>query len=343
MGMTGRERLLACLEGRKADRLPVLSVCQYVTYGLMEKTGSYWPEAHYDGAQMANLSAGGAEVLHLDAVRVPYCQTVEAEIYGSAIKDGGRTHLPSIEKPAFVLGEEPAIPDNFTGRGRIPAVLEAIRRLKERVGRDTLVMGSLVGPFSVAANILGVSALLKASLRKPGALIPYFEAAEKTAEEYAQAIIEAGAEAIVIEDMMASLDMISPKTYREMAAPYEKKLIESIGGRVPVIIHICGKLDQVMEDVAATGASAISVESAVDVAAVKEKFRQQGISTPIFGAVHPINALLEGTREDVAKAVQASAEAGVDGISPDCAVAPDTPVENLLEMTEAALRLQPVN
>ena len=339
MGMTGKERLTALLSGKEVDRIPVLSVCQYVTYGLMEKTGAYWPEAHYDGEKMARLSAGGAEILHLDAVRVPYCQTVEAEIYGSAIKDGGRTHLPSIAKPAFSLGEEPRIPEIFTAKGRIPAVLDAIRRLKQTVGAENLVMGSLVGPFSVAANIIGVSALLKASLRKPEQLVPYFEAAEKTAEQYAQAIIDAGADAIVIEDMMASLDMISPKTYRAMAAPYEKQLIDFIGGRVPVIIHICGKLDQVMKDVAATGAAAISVESAVDIPAAKEEFRQAGITTPILGAVHPIDVLLEGSREDVREAVQQSVAAGVDAISPDCAIAPDTPLENLLELTKAAAEL----
>ena len=53
-------------------------------------------------------------------------------------------------------------------------------------------------------------------------------------------------------------------------------------------------------------------------------------------AVHPIDVLLEGSREDVREAVQQSVAAGVDAISPDCAIAPDTPLENLLELTKAA-------
>lgn len=332
--MNGKERLLAALRGGATDRMPVLSVCQYATYELMEKTGACWPEAHYDGEKMAALATGGATVLHLDAVRVPYCQTVEAEIYGSKIKDGGKKQIPSIEKPALSVDDVPVIPENFTEKGRIPAVLDAIRRLKQDVGGETAVMGSIVGPFSVAANIIGVSALLKASLRKPEKLAPFFEAAEKTAEQYAEAVINAGADAIVIEDMMASLDMISPKAYRELAAPYEKQLISFINKRVPVIIHICGKLDQVILDVAATGADAISVESAVDVREAKRKFKENGISTPIFGAVHPISALLEGTEEDVAQGVKKSIADGVDAVSPDCAVAPDTPIKNIIAMVK---------
>lgn len=337
--MNGKERLLAVLNGKATDRMPSLSVCQYATFGLMERTGAYWPKAHYDGAQMARLSAGGRDILHLDGVRVPYCQTVEAEVYGSVIKDGGRKNFPSVEKPAYTIDDLPEIPENFIGKGRIPAVLDAIRLLKEQVGADTAVMGSMVGPFSVAANVLGVSVLLKSVLRKADKLVPFFEAAEQTAEQYADAIIEAGADVIVIEDMMASLDMISPRTFRQMALPYEKQLIEHIGGRVPVIIHICGKLDQVMKDIAATGVSAISVESAVDIAKVKAEFAADGIRTPIIGAVHPIKVLLEGGIADVDEAVQASAAAGADAISPDCAVAPDTVVENLQELVRAAEKL----
>ena len=153
--------------------------------------------------------------------------------------------------------------------------------------------------------------------------------------DYLRFLYEAGADAIVIEDMMASLDMISPKAYRELAAPYEKQLISFINKRVPVIIHICGKLDQVILDVAATGADAISVESAVDVREAKTKFKENGISTPIFGAVHPISALLEGTEEDVAQGVKKSIADGVDAVSPDCAVAPDTPIKNIIAMVKA--------
>ena len=331
---TARERVLAAIRGQGNGIPPVISVCQYATYGLMEKTGAFWPEAHYDGEKMAQLAAGGATILHLDAVRVPYCQTVEAEAYGAKVRMGGQTHIPSIDKPAFTLGEEPVIPKHFLRQGRIPAVLTAIRRLKQQADGRVAVMGSLVGPFSVAASLVGISVLLKASYRHPEQIIPYLEAAEQTAEQYAQAMEKAGADVIVIEDMMASLDMISPRTYRSLAEPYEKQLIATL--HRPVIIHICGKLDAVMTDIASTGANAISLESVVDIPAARQKFREQGIRVPIIGAVHPIKVLLEGSSAEVRQAVADSVAAGVELISPDCAVAPDTPIENLVTMTAAA-------
>lgn len=263
MSLTAKERILRVLKGEEPDALPVISVCQYATYELMEKTGAYWPEAHFDGVKMAALSKGGATVLGLDAVRVPYCQTVEAEIFGAVLKDGGRTHIPSVDKHPYTIGDEVEIPKDFVKKGRIPEILKAIRILKEEVGEQTLVMGSIVGAFSVATSLVGIPPMLKATFKAPDSITPYLEAAQKTAEQYAHAMQEAGADAIVIEDMMASLDMISPKTYRSLAAPYEKRLIDTID--IPVILHICGKLDAVMTDIAATGASAISVESSVDI------------------------------------------------------------------------------
>lgn len=338
MSKTKRERVLGALRGEK-EKVAALSVCQYATYELMEKTGAYWPEAHYEAEPMAKLAAGGATVIGLGAVRVPYCQTVEAEIYGAVIKDGGKTHIPSIAVHPYNIGDAPEIPKDFVKKGRIPAVLDAIRILKREVGDVAVVMGSIVGPFSVAANLVGISALLKASLKKPDSIVPYIEAATETAIQYANAVIEAGADVIVIEDMMASLDMISPRTYRALAAPYERRVIAAVAKRVPVIVHICGKLDQVMTDIAATGADAISVESAVDIPAARQKFDEAGIRTPILGAVHPIKALLEGTPEDVASAVKKSVEDGAALVSPDCSVAPNTPLKNLMTMVEATEQL----
>ena len=334
MGKTKKERVLGVLRGEQ-EKVAAISVCQYATYELMEKTGAYWPEAHYEAEPMARLAAGGATVIGLGAVRVPYCQTVEAEIYGAQIKDGGKTHIPSIAVHPYQIGDKPTIPDDFVKKGRIPAILEAIRILKRDVGERAVVMGSIVGPFSVAANLVGISALLKASLKKPDSIVPYLEAATETAIQYAAAVVEAGADALVIEDMMASLDMISPRTYKALAAPYETRLIASIGKKIPVIIHICGKLDQVMTDIAATGADAVSVESAVDIPSARKKFDKAGVHTPILGAVHPIKALLEGTPEDVAAAVRKSVEDGAALVSPDCSVAPNTKLANLIAMVDA--------
>ena len=332
--MTSRERVLAALRGEKTDCLPVICVNQHATYEQMEKLGVSWPEAHNNAEKMAALAAGGSSLLGLDAVRVPYCQTIEAEALGAGVKDGGTKNLPSIDTHPYKIGDEPELPADFLKRGRIPELIKAVRLLKESLGNKVAVMGGIVGPFSIATSLLGITDMLMASFKKPDSIRPYIELAEEAGTVLANALIEAGADIIVVEDMMASLDMISPKIFRNLAVPYQQTQIEKI--QAPTIIHICGKLDALMLDVARTGATAISVEHTVNVPAALEKFAAENLNVPVIGAIDPVKTLFQGSPEDIKKEVLKAFEDGISLISPGCAVPPATPTVNIIAMVEAA-------
>lgn len=331
--MTSRERFMAALRGEPVDRLPVISVCQHATYEQMEKLNSYWPDALNDAQLMATLAGGGYSILGYDAVRVPFCQTHEAEAFGAVLKDGGKEGLPSVKTHPYKIGDTVDFPDDFLKRGRIPKLLEAIRILKDTMGDKVIIMGGIIGPFSIAGQILEITSMLMEAYKKPDNVIPYVEIGEKSGTMLGQAMIKAGADVIVVEDMMASLDMISPPIYRQLVAPYEKKQVEALS--VPTIIHICGKLDRIMVDIAKTGCAAISVEPVVDVVQALAKFKEEGITTPVVGAVDPVNTLFQG---DVAKCKEETKECIAKGfamISPGCAVPPATKTESLTAIVEA--------
>ena len=168
--------------------------------------------------------------------------------------------------------------------------------------------------------------------RKPDNLIHYIEMGEKAGTMLAKAMIDAGADVIAVEDMMASLDMISPDIYRKLAQPYEKKQVEALDA--PVIIHICGKLDRIIVDIAKTGCAAISVEPVVNVPAALEKFKEEGITTPLVGAVDPVNTLFQGSVEKVKAETAENIAKGFAMISPGCAVPPATKTENLTAIVD---------
>lgn len=213
-------------------------------------------------------------------------------------------------------------------------LLEAIRMLKSQMGDKVIIMGGIIGPFSIAGQIIEITSLLMESFKRPDNVLPYLEVAEQAGTMLAQAMIEAGADVICVEDMMCSLDMISPKIYRQVAQPYEKKQVEAI--KVPTIIHICGKLDSIMVDIAKTGCAAISVEPVVNVPASLEKFKAEGITTPIIGAIDPVNSLFQGDAEMVKAEAKACIAKGFAMLSPGCAVPPATTTANLTAIVEAA-------
>lgn len=332
--MTSRERVLAALRGEKTDCMPVICVNQHATYEQMEKLGAGWPDAHNNAEKMAALAAGGYSVLGLDAVRVPYCQTFEAEALGATVKDGGKQNLPSISEHPYKIGDEPVLPADFLERGRIPELIKAVKILKATLGDKVVIMGGIVGPFSIATSLLGITDMLKACFKKPDTIRPYIEFSEKAGTILANALIEAGADVIVVEDMMASLDMISPKIFRELAVPYQKIQIEKI--KAPTIIHICGKLDALMVDIARTGTTAISVEHTVNVPEALEKFKAENINVPIIGAIDPVKTLFQGTPEAIKNEVLNAYRDGIGLVSPGCAVPPATTAANIKAMVEAA-------
>jgi [methyl-Co(III) methanol-specific corrinoid protein]:coenzyme M methyltransferase len=332
MEMKSRERFMAALRGEAVDRPPVVSICQHATYGQMEQLNVYWPDALYDGALMAKLASGAYSILGFDAVRVPFDQTNEAEAFGAVLKDGGRESLPSISMHPFHLGDAVEFPEDFLKKGRIPALLEAIRTLKRDLGDKVIIMGGIVGPFSVASMLFEATSFLKATFRQPEKVLPYIEIGERAGTTLAKAMIDAGADVIAVEDMMASMDMISPKTYRELAWSAEKKQVESLS--VPVIIHICGNIDSVIVDVAKTGCAAVSVEHMVDARGALEKFSAQGVKTPLIGAIDPVGTLFSGHPDKVRQDTLDAIKKGFSMISPGCAVPPPTDTANLTAMVK---------
>jgi len=332
--ISGRELFLSALKGDRVSRSPVFSADQTGTYELMEKVSAYWPEANSSAREMAALAAAAHTEIGFDAVRVPFCQTIEAEIFGSVLRQGGKENVPSISHHRYKLGDEPAVPEDFLERGRIPQVLEAVRILKDTIGDKAAVIGGIIGPFSIAGNIIDVTDLLKAAAKEPASVFPYLEVAEKAGTMFAKALIDAGADAICIEDMLASLDLISPSIYRDVAWPWEQKQIQQLKD-VPTILHICGKVDPVIVDLANTGVDALSLDIKVDIRAIKSTLVRLGKKIPLIGGIDCVRTLLPKGPDDVKDEVLDALDDGYDIIAPCCSIPPATPTANLLAMVSA--------
>jgi [methyl-Co(III) methanol-specific corrinoid protein]:coenzyme M methyltransferase len=333
--MNGKERTLAALAGKPVDRAPVFSANQTATYEQMDQSGAAWPDAHQKAGPMAALAGAAHRVLGFDAVRAPYCQTIESEALGSSVKYAGREGVPRIDVHAYHLGDEPSYPEDFLSRGRVPELIEAIRLLKQEFGDEVAVMGNVVGPFSIVANLVGITEVLKASFKKPDSLTPYLEVAERAGTELGRALVEAGADILVVEDMMASIDVISPPIYEKLAQPWEKKQIEGLPD-VPTIMHICGKVNSIASLIAGTGTTAISVEPSVDAPGLKQVLSGVDRPVPLIGGVDAVVTLFSGTPEDVKADVRKALAEGYDMIAPGCSIPPSASTANLRAMVEAA-------
>jgi len=331
--VTGKERIFAVLNHQKPDRMPCFGANSTVTYEQMEKVQAFWPEAHEKGELMAKQAMAAYTMLGFDAVRVPFCQTFEAEALGCTVKSGKTKGIPGIDHPPtrYTLDDTPVFPDDFLSRGRIPELLKAVRIIKKEVGDEVAIVAGIIGPWTIAGSLLDTTVILKASFKQPDKIPPFLEVCEKAGTMLANALIDAGADIIVNEDMTASPDLIIPKSYRELELEPQKRQFAAIS--VPKILHICGKVDAIVEWMGQTGADILSIEPDADVKLAREKC---GPDMILMGGVDVKNTLFMQDAETVRAEAEKSIGLGIQMLAPGCAIAPGTPTENLLAMVEVA-------
>jgi uroporphyrinogen decarboxylase len=83
--------------------------------------------------------------------------TIEAEACGCTVKWISDSELPVLEdhQPIDHMSED-AI-SSVRNKGRLPAVIEATKRLKINLGRTVAIAGVVAGPFTVASHLTGHS------------------------------------------------------------------------------------------------------------------------------------------------------------------------------------------
>lgn len=326
--MNPRERVLAALRCEDVDRKPVSSVTQVGIVEAMEKVNVFWPEAHYDPEKMAILGASLYNLVGLEALRVPFCLTVEAEALGCGIKVGKIDIQPSVSAHLGSVPEE--VPEDFLNRGRVPVVLRAIKLLSERHLDAPIIVG-VTGPMTLAGHILGVENLLRLMVRQPNTLQKALDFCTRLTMIYVNAIIDHGADVICVADPTASPDITPPTIFNQALKPYLQKIANEINKRCLSVLHICGRAQKILSAMAETCFNALSVEEKVDVAEARKIVKP---NVAIVGNISASKTLLTGTPEEVKEEVRKILD-HVNVVAPGCGLAPRTPLRNVQAMVEA--------
>jgi MtaA/CmuA family methyltransferase len=329
--MNAKERFLNALTQEPTDRPPVAAVVTGITVGMMEKSGVYWPEAHHDADQLAELAASIWELCQIECIKLPFGMTIEVEALGAPVDFGTGDTLPTEVAHIFNHPDELSIPGDFFDRQRVPIVLEAIAKLRERYDSEVAIVSSIVGPFALAAKLFGFDNLFPWIITNPDYVHQVLEKLTGLAILYANAQVEAGADAILIGEATCSGDLISPNTYRDFIAELHTQICANIPA--PSILHICGNSSYHVPHIAETGAAAYSFDEGVDPKMAREHLKGK---VALAGYVPTVEALLQGTPEIVYQASLECLGNGVDILAPGCSLPQHTSFENLAAMVQAA-------
>ena len=330
--MTLKDRLLSALEGKQVDKVPVCSVTQTGIVELMDEVGATWPESHSDPELLAKLAIANHELSGLEAVRVPYCLTVLAEAMGCEVNMGTKNRQPSVTAhpyPKDLEGME--MPENLLDKGRIQAVLGAIKIVRERVGPDVPIVGGMEGPVTLASDLSSVKSFMKWSLKKPELFEQVLDFAAEATITYANSMVEAGADIIAIADPVASPDLMSPDSFKNVLQSRLQKFSSSVNS--VTVLHICGNVNPVLDYMADCGFEGLSVEEKIG--SVKKAKEILGDRARLVGNISSPFTLLPGPVDKIKTEAKQAITDGVDVLAPGCGIAPMTPLENLKAMVVA--------
>lgn len=330
---TPKERLYRALRKQQVDRMPAVCFTQTATVEQMEACGAYWPEAHADAEKMATLAEAAHTVVGFEAVRVPFDITAEAEFFGCGIKAGDLKQQPSVIKPSVENLEDLDKLKNYNLKeGRIAVVLEAVKILSEKYGKELPIIGSMIGPFSLAQHINGDAWF--GNLFTGEEIVPaLLDFCSDFNVAYAKAMVENGADTIAIIDPTASYELIGGEFYEKYALPYQKKIADAMKELdVATVLHICGNTTNGLGIMDKTGVNGISVDQKVDIKTATGNVKD----AIIVGNLDPVAVLWNGTLEEIEEASKKVLEAGVGLLTVGCGTVSMTPTVNLQKMIECA-------
>ncbi|MDG6244677.1 MAG: methylcobamide:CoM methyltransferase MtbA [Methanolobus sp.] len=330
---TPKERLAHVLTGQSVDRMPAVSFTQTATVEQMEACGAFWPQANDDAEKMAKLAEAGHTVVGFEAVRVPFDITAEAEFFGCEIKAGTKEQQPSVVGHVVKSVEDiEKLKDYDLDHGRIGVVCDAIKILADKYGSELPVIGSMIGPFSLAQHLNGDDWFM-AIFTDEAFGLALMEFTTQFNVAYARKMVENGADTMVIIDPTASAQLIGAQFYEKFVVPYHRKIVDAMHELdVATVLHICGDTTQGLSLMEACDVDAISVDQSVNVSDAMDKVSE----AIIVGNLDPVNVLWNKTPEVVKQKSKELLDIGVPLLAPGCGIVSKTPTENLQAMVEMA-------
>ena len=272
---------------------------------------------------------------------------IEAECLGCCLAWADDCPPSVSDHPLDGSDEEPAqvpcdckIPKKTDGR--IPYVLEVMRRMKEAVGDTTALYGLICGPFTLASHLRGNN-LFTDMYDFEDEVADLFTFCKKVCIRMADYYLEAGMDVIAMVDPLIS--QISTAHFEQfMTEPYTEIFghIRKAGGLSS--FFVCGDATRNIEAMCQTNPDSISVDENVNLLAAKAITDRYNIA--LGGNIPLTSVMLLGNQQDNMKFTVDLLDSLEDKtnfiLAPGCDMPYAVPVENCIGVAQAALETDAV-
>lgn len=318
------------IESQKKKALPVLSFPSIQKMGITV-------------AELINDSEKQAEGMKLIADQFPSAASVslmdlslEAEAFGAQIRISD-DEVPTVIG-ALISEEEEAealeVPQ--IGAGRTQIYIDAIQKACTKI-TDRPVFAGVIGPFSLAGRLMGVSDALIYCFEEPDMVHIILEKATEFLIKYCKEYKKAGANGVVMAEPLAGL--LSPALAEEFSAEYVRRIVKEIQDEeFLVIYHNCGDSAlKTIDTIVTNGCRAFHFGNVIDMEEIMKHIPDNMLA---MGNVDPAGEFRNGTPESIYNATQEILRKCGNYsnfvISSRCDIPPMSPWENIDSFFKAA-------
>jgi uroporphyrinogen decarboxylase len=252
-------------------------------------------------------------------------------------------------KPVISDWEVPAVPGRVVtdatqvrelavpapGAGRTGVYLEVVRLLRQ-AAKDAVILGGMIGPFSLAARLYGVSETLQLTIENTDLLNALLEKSTKFLTAYALAFKAGGADGVIMAEPTAGL--LSPRALRDFSSVWVRRIVDGVeDSSFTLVYHSCSVKPVHLEAAVESGAKAFHFGAPMDIPAALNRVPQGLI---VCGNLDPTNVFYRRTPTEVETEVRRLLAATTGHrnfvLSSGCDIPPRTPVENIEAFFRAA-------
>lgn len=229
--------------------------------------------------------------------------TVDSEAFGAEIMYSDiqapavRTHVVKTAEDIRNL----TLPDIHSGRVDIfsQACVEAAKIIQDRP-----IMGGMLGPFSLAANLMEVSEALMMTIQDPESMLLLIQKCTDWLIMRAKEYKNAGANGIFIAEPTAGL--LNPKMLDKFSSFFVKQIVDAVQDEYFfLVLHDCGKVKKSVPSMVATGCKGHHYGNAVDMADILPQIPENIL---VFGNIDPSVDFFSGTPETIREKTRALLE-----------------------------------
>ncbi len=327
--MNSYERVFAAYNNKDFDSFPALNPTSVITNELMTKNYAFFPSAHLHPIETYDLAVAGYRDLGFDSLTPYFSIHLEAAALGAKIDFSSKKGMPQvIEKPIKKI-DNFTLPKNFLEKKEYIEFNKIIKKLNQKYNKVVPIIGKVIGPWTLAYHLFGVENLIMQTIINPNKIKNFIKELSYSPINFAKQQFENGADFVVWADHV-TCDLVSPQIYEEFVLPIHQQAMEELASYGPIILHVCGKLEDRIDKLSLSNMNMLHLDSRNDFIKSQSKMNKK---MELIGFINNPYLLRKGKPKDIRKETIKLLKQGVKFVSPECAIPFNVPNENLISLT----------